>query len=100
MHVLRLLRIFIPLLIVAALVAGTVLVFTSRSELQRSHKQVESAWTRLESQLSDRFQQLSTVNAAADIPGPLHVIATDVDTAYGGWKDLDVNGGNLIAQVD
>ena len=101
MHVLRLLRIFIPLLIVAAIVAGTVLVITSRSELQRSHKQVESTWTPLRRQLDGRYTNLSTATAAVGkVPGPLHQIVAGVDTAYAEWTDLESSGGSVTSEVN
>jgi hypothetical protein len=100
MHVLRLLRIFIPLLIVAAIVAGTILVLTSRSELKRSHQQVESTFTQLRAQLDERYQKLSDANQAViDVPGPLHELVADVTTAYANWKDFGSDGG-VTAEVD
>ena len=102
MHMLRLLRIFIPLLIVAAIVAGTVLVLTSRSELQRSHKQVESTWAPLRHQLDTRFASLDAANSeVSTVPGPLHEVVTDVSTAYAEWTDLEQpGGGGVTAEVN
>ncbi len=48
MHFLRLLRIFIPLLIIAAIVAGFIVVLSSRSELQSSRRTVDEAWSQLQ----------------------------------------------------
>ena len=101
MHVLRLLRTFIPLLIVAAIVAGTVLVLTSRAELKRSHRQVESTWTKLHTQLDERYTKLAAANSAVkQVPGPLHEVVTDVTTAYTIWTDLEVNNGSITAEVN
>ena len=44
MRVLRSLRIFIPLLLVAAIIAGIVVVLTSRNELQTSRREVENTF--------------------------------------------------------
>ena len=100
MHVLRLLRIFIPLLLVAAIVAGTVLVLTSRSELQQSRKDVDVAWSPLRSQLDDRYRTLTAANRVVrDVPGPLHQIVTQVAAAYAGWHTLEANNGSVTAEV-
>ena len=40
MRFLRLLRIFIPVLLIAAIVAGVIVVLTSRSELQSARRQL------------------------------------------------------------
>ena len=101
MHVLRLLRIFIPLLLVAAIVAGTVLVLTSRSELQDSRKQVDSAWAPLRTQLDDRYLTLIAANRSVrEVPGPLHQIVTQVAAGYEDWRNLERDNGSVTSQVD
>jgi hypothetical protein len=101
MHVLRLLRIFIPLLIVAAIVAGIVLVATSRSDLQRSRKQVNTAWIPLRGALDARYATLNEANKAVDaVPGPLNQIVTQVTAQYTHWRDLLQHHGSVTAEVD
>ena len=81
MHLLRLLRIFIPLLLLAAIVAGGVVVVTSRSDLQRSRKEVDTRWTPLRNDLDSRYDALAAANdAVRPVPGPLHQIVSQVAT--------------------
>ena len=100
MHFLRLLRIFIPLLVIAAIVAGVVVVLTSRSELQDARRQVDAKWRPLRSALDARYGTLTTAdNSVRSIPGPLHQIVTQIDTAEARWRDLESNGGSVSAEV-
>lgn len=97
MHVLRLLRIFIPLLLVAAIVAGIVVVMTSRNELKQSHDQVESAWKPLRAALDTRYQTLAQArNAVQSVPGPVAQVAAQVTSAYDNWRR---HGGRVSSQV-
>src|SRR3954471_23185686 len=102
MSVLRWLRIFIPLLLVAVLVAGTVLVLSSRSELNKSRGRVDRAWSALHPALHDRYEALHVANEAVkDIPGPLHRIVLEVDGDYSHWHDLEVHdASSLSAEVE
>jgi hypothetical protein len=100
MYVLRLLRIFIPLLIVAAIVAGTVLVLTSRSDLQRSRKQVDVAWGELRTPLDSRYQTLAAANdEVKTVTGPLHEIFDQVAVAEANWQNLEHRSGSVSAEV-
>jgi hypothetical protein len=100
MHFLRLLRIFIPLLIIAALVAGVIIVLSSRSELQSSRRMVNEAWAQLDRQLTPRFDKLeAATDAVRTIPGPLHQIVQRIDSAETDWKEFRSNGGSVAAQV-
>ncbi|MGO9874463.1 MAG: hypothetical protein ACLPVY_11745 [Acidimicrobiia bacterium] len=100
MYVLRLLRIFVPLLIVAAIVAGSVLVLTARSDLQRSRKQVDSAWAPLRMMLDRRYLTLASANdGLQSVPGPLHQLVEQVSAAYGTWHTLEQRNGSVSAEV-
>jgi hypothetical protein len=100
MHLLRLLRIFIPLLLVAAIVAGGVVVSTSRSDLQRSRKQVDDAWSQLRDDLDARYRTLAVANDAVRvIPGPLHELVGQVSAAYGNWQNLERHGSSVSSEV-
>src|SRR3954463_13451733 len=100
MHFLRLLRIFLPLLIIAALVAGVIVVLSSRSELQSSRRMVDEAWSQLQGQLDTRYDNLKVVNETVrKVPGPLHTIVTQIDAAETNWHDLNANGGSVSSQV-
>ena len=98
MHVLRLLRIFIPLVLVAAIVAGIVVVMTSRNELKKSHDQVESTWRPLRTALDARYEALNAADSAvASVPGPVQQIAAQVTAAYATWRK---HGGSVSSQVE
>jgi hypothetical protein len=100
MHLLRLLRIFIPLLLLAAIVAGVVVVVTSRSDLQRSRKDVDTAWTPLRNGLDGRYSALVAANdAVRPIPGPLHQIVAQVAAAYGDWQNQERHGAGVSSEV-
>lgn len=97
MHVLRLLRIFIPLVLVAAIVAGIVVVMTSRNELKQSHDQVETTWVPLRKALDTRYQTLDAADrAVASVPGPVQQVAAQVSAAYANWHK---HGGSVSSQV-
>src|SRR5437660_1333244 len=99
MHFLRLLRIFIPLLIIAALVAGVIVVLSSRSELQSSRRMVNEAWSQLQGRLDTRYDKLKVVDEAVrNVPGPLHTIVVQIDTAETDWHNLK-SGGSVSARV-
>ena len=101
MHLLRLLRIFIPLLLVAAIVAGIVVVLTSRNELQSSRRDVEDTWTPLRRDLDQRYKTLTIANdAVKSVPGPLHAISTKVTSAYSDWGRLERQNGSVSSQVN
>ena len=97
MRALRLLRIFIPLLLIAAVVAGIVVVMTSRSELKQSHQQVEDTWTPLQAKLDTRYDKLGLArNAVATVPGPVKQVAAEVTSALDNWNR---HSGSVSSQV-
>ena len=100
MRFLRLMRIFIPLLVIAAIVAGVVVVLSSRSELQSARGRGTDTWSPLRTALDARYQTLATANdAVRTTPGPLHQIVDAIDRANREWGNLEANGGNVAAQV-
>jgi hypothetical protein len=102
MPVLRWLRIFVPLFLVAVLVAGTVLVLTSRNDLRKSRDRVEAAWKPLHTALDSRYDALHAANdAVKDTPGPLKQIVKEVASDYAHWRDLNEHDPtNVKAGVD
>ena len=103
MHVLRLLRIFIPLLLVAAIVAGIVVVVTSRSELQRSRKQVEQrvgAAAHADSTSATRTLAAANQRGATRFPGRCTRSSRRSRAAYADWRDLEQHDGSVTAEVD
>jgi hypothetical protein len=101
MPVLRWLRIFVPLLLVAVLVAGSVMVWTSRSDLRESRQRVDEAWQPLHDALRDRYNTLhAAYTAVNDTPGPLKQIVREVSSDYSHWRDLEKHDpGNIAAAV-
>src|SRR5579863_7682006 len=100
MHVLRVLRVFVPLLVVAAVVAGTVVVLTSRHDLQRSRTQFDNAWAPLRTMLDSRYRTLASADdVLASVPGPLHVLVEQVSAAYTTWQTLERRGAGVTAEV-
>jgi hypothetical protein len=100
MPVLRWLRIFVPLLLVAVLVAGTVLVLTSRSDLQKSRDRVDQEWEGLNRSLNARYDALHRANAAVkSTPGPLQQVVKDVTSAYAHWTDLEEHPRGIADEV-
>ena len=100
MPVLRWLRIFVPLLLVAVLVAGTVLVLTSRSDLQKSRDRVDASWQGLQPSLNSRYAALHKANdAVKDIPGPLNEIVKEVAADYRHWGDLEAHPQGVADEV-
>jgi hypothetical protein len=101
MPVLRWLKIFVPLLLVAVLVAGAVVVFSSRSELQKSRGRVDDAWAELHRDLRVRYDALHTANdAVKDVTGPLGKIRREVADDYVRWRDLDERDGSVASEVE
>jgi hypothetical protein len=101
MPVLRWLRIFVPLLLVAVLVAGTILVFTSRSDLQKSRDRVDAQWDQLDGSLDSRYAALHRANAEVkDTPGPLTTVVKDVASAYAHWTDLAAHPRGVADDVE
>lgn len=100
MRVRRLLRIFIPLLVLAAIVAGVVVVLSSRAELQSARRRVDAAWEPLRDALDTRYDKLAeAADAVRATPGPLHQLVIQIDRANVEWKNLGTNGGSVAAQV-
>jgi len=100
MYILRLLRIFVPLLVVAAIVAGTVVVLTSRNNLQRSRTQVDRAWTPLRTMLDSRYRTLAAADdVLQSVPGPLHQLVAQVSTAYTTWRTLEQHNASVPSEV-
>jgi len=100
MHLLRLLRIFIPVLVIAAIVAVVIVVLTSRSELQSARRQVNATWQPLQEELDTRYRVLAATDTELkSIPGPLHRIVVQVESATNDWRNLRANHGSVASQV-
>jgi len=101
MHVLRLLRIFVPLLVVAALVAGAIVVLTSRNDLRDSRTHVDTAWSRLRTDLDARYVTLAAANGAVSAtPGPLREITGALGRELSDWAGLERQHASVTAEVN
>jgi len=102
MPVLRWLRIFVPLLLVAVLVAAVVLVFSSRSDLKDARGRVDAAWVPLQQDLGSRYDVLHvafTDDSIKSVSGPFHSIVRQTANSYQHWRDLVAHNGSVAAEV-
>jgi hypothetical protein len=82
----RVLRVLIPVFLIAVVVAGAVVFFTARPDLQDSQHSVDRAWTPLAEPLTTRYTSLaSTDEALRKLAGPVRDLADQVNAAYVVW---------------
>ena len=87
MHASRVLRVFLPFVIVLAVVALGVSVLTARPDIGDAKHAVDQAWPAVEQQLNARYDQLHEMDTAlTDAPGQLGDLAGAVDAAYKDWS--------------
>jgi hypothetical protein len=87
MHVLRVVRVLLPLLIVAAVVGAGSSVLSARPDLQKAKHNVDASWTSVSGQLDNRYVQLAKVDdTLRPVPGPIHAVVTDLDAALAHWR--------------
>ncbi len=99
MHVLRVVRVLLPVLIVAAVVAAGSSVLSARPDLQKAKGKVDSSWSTVAGQLDDRYLLLAAVNdQLRPIPGPVHTLVTQQDAALAHWRSTRAHG-SVAAQV-
>ncbi len=94
MHVLRVVRVLLPVLIVAAVVGAASSVLSARPDLQKAKRDVDSSWSTLSTQLNQRYLLLAAVDdSLRPIAGPVHSLVGDVDTALTRWRDVQGHAG-------
>ena len=99
MRVWRVLRVVLPLLLVALLIGGVVAVLTARPDIESAKDKVDATWAPLLSSLSDRYNLLAQAEEQLrDVPGSVKTVATDVDTALVRWRQVEADGA-VDAQV-
>lgn len=99
MHVLRVVRVLLPVLIVAAVVGAVVSVLSARPDIQKSKSNVDASWTSVSGQLDRRYDLLRVVDQNLQpIPGPVHTLVASVDTALAHWRSVRANG-SIATQV-
>ena len=99
MHVLRVVRVLLVVLVVAAVVGAGSSVLSARPDLDNAKRNVDTTWTAVASQLDARYLQLAAVaQHLAAVPGPVHTVAAEADTALSHWRDVRQHG-SVAAQV-
>jgi hypothetical protein len=99
MHVLRVVRVLLLVLIVAAIVGAGSSVLSARPDLQNAKRNVDTSWSALSGPLNERYLLLADANEKLQpIPGPIRALVGDVDDALGHWNDVREHG-NVSAQV-
>jgi len=116
MHVfLRILRVLVPVALLAVAVAAVVSVLSARPDLSNARSRVDGAWSQLAPRLDTRYQLLAAASTKlASVQGPVHSVAGEVNTALAHWRhdrqshtpvaeqvqaanDLEATGRQLVA---
>ncbi len=88
MHVLRIGRVLLPVLIVAAVVAAGSSVLSARPDLDKAKHNVDTSWSSLAGQLNHRYVLLAAVDSTLrPVVGPIRSLVGDVDAALVRWHD-------------
>ena len=94
----RVLRVFLPFVIVLVIVALGVSVLTARPDIGDAKHAVDQAWPPLAQQLNERYDQLHAMDTKlTDAPGQLGDLAGAVDTAYKDWSKTRGVGARVRA---
>jgi hypothetical protein len=98
MHLLRALRVLLPLALIVVVVAGITSVLSARPDLQHARRGVDSAWAPLSNELDQRYFVLTAADQKIEsISGPVREIATQLDAALGAWRST--HGRGVAAEV-
>jgi len=99
MRVWRVLRVLLPVFVVAVLLAGVVAVLAARPDIESAKDDVEAQWAVLVPKLTTRYEALAQADEPFKaIPGSVRTVATDVDTALQRWRQLE-DGAAIDTQV-
>jgi hypothetical protein len=99
MHVLRVVRVLLAVLIVAAVVGAGSSVLSARPDLQKAKRNVDASWSALAPGLGHRYDLLAGLSdGLRPISGPVHVLVADTDSAVAHWHDARAHSG-VAAQV-
>ena len=99
MHVLRVVRVLLPVLIVAAVVGAGSSLLSARPDLEKAKSNVDTSWSSLSGRLDHRYDLLSVIDAKLrPIPGPIRTLAGDVDGTLARWHDVRAHSA-LATQV-
>jgi hypothetical protein len=99
MHVLRVVRVLLAVLIVAAIVGAGSSVLSARPDLEKAKRNVDTSWSALAPRLDTRYELLKNVDdGLRPIPGPVHALVGDADAALAHWRDVRAHS-DVAAQV-
>ena len=100
MHVLRVVRVLLAVLVVAVVVAAGSSVLSARPDLQKAKRNVDDSWSTLSGRLNHRYVLLAALDdKIRPIPGPIHALVGDVDGALARWRDVRTHS-SVANQVD
>jgi hypothetical protein len=98
--VLRVVRVLLVVLVVAAVVGAGSSVLSARPDLETAKHKVDGSWATLAPLLDQRYLRLAAVNdQLRTVPGPVHTLVGDTDTALAHWRDVRRNAG-VATQVE
>jgi hypothetical protein len=99
MRVSRILRMLLPFVLVLAVVAVGVAVFTARPDQQGAKRNVDRTWTPLANDLKNRYYLLTAADdKVRALSGPVHEIAENVHDALTRWQTV-ATGRAVESQV-
>jgi hypothetical protein len=99
MHVLRVVRVLLAVVIVAAIVGAASSVLSARPDLQKAKSNVDTSWSSLSGRLDQRYDLLAKVDdELRPIPGPMRTLVGAVDGAISRWHDVR-KAGSVATQV-
>ncbi len=101
MHVLRVVRVLLAVLIVAAVVGAGSSVLSARPDLQKAKRNVDTSWSALAPAPRSplRAARQPSTTGLRPISGPVHVLVADTDSALTHWHDTRAHSG-VAAQVE
>jgi hypothetical protein len=93
MHVFRVVRVLLVVLVVAAVVGAGSSVLSARPDLESAKRNVDSAWATVAPQLDARYLKLTQVeHQLASVSGPVQAVAAEADTAVTHWFAVRQHG--------
>ncbi len=99
MHVLRVVRVLLLVLVAVVIVSAASSVLSARPDLQKAKRNVDTSWSALSGPLSQRYLLLADADQKLQpIPGPIRGLVGDVGAALTSWRDVREHGA-VAAQV-
>jgi hypothetical protein len=92
-HVLRVLRVLLPIAVVLAVVAAAAAVLSARPDLDQAKRRVDRRWEPVAEKLGPHYVRLA---AAGDklraLTGPVRELGEEIDVALRRWQDATAAG--------